>query len=168
MTRTTFAILMLAIIIAAGCAQYSWSSTANAPRDEADAIEERVAVQTVSANASDGLEVERLTREFVLTLQEHGMRGARWSQVSGEGYVECVVSDSHISGFGSQWSASARVDCNVQCRGDFFQLERRGQSLRSGTRRAEDIASEYRSQAGSAARRALRRSAVAIAGRCGY
>lgn len=114
------------------------------------------------------MRLERLTREFVETLHAQGMRGARWSEVAGEDYVECIVAETNVGGFGKQWQASARVECSVRCSDRIFQVERGGKAMRSGSNQADDIASEHRVQAESAARRALRKAAVAIVTRCGY
>lgn len=158
---------MLSVILSVcGCSHYQWSSEADDSQE--DAADSPVAVQTLAARSSEGMRLERLTREFVETLQRQGMGGARWSEVAGEDYVQCAVSDTEVSGFGKQWSASARVDCSVRCRGTVFQLERGGKSMRSGSKRPEEVASEHRDQAESAARRALRKSAIAIVSRCGY
>ncbi|MGM0557425.1 MAG: hypothetical protein ACQEVA_13665 [Myxococcota bacterium] len=168
-TRLRFALAFaIALACGSGCAHYGWSDDAEHRSDESETGDDvPVAVETIAGRASEGMRLERLTREFVETLQSQGMRGARWSEVAGEDYVECVVSETEIGGFGRQWNASASVECSVRCGARNFQLEQRGKAMRSGSNRPEDVASEHRVQAESAARRALRKAAVAIASRCG-
>lgn len=163
---SAFVAALLIVVASAGCAHYDWSSETPDTAEDADEAAAPVAVQTLAARASEGMRLERLTREFVETLQAQGLSGARWSEAPGEDYVECVIAETDVDGFGKQWSAAATVECSVRCRERIFQVERRGSSMRTGSNQPKDVASEHRAQAESAARRALRKTAVAIGTRC--
>lgn len=151
-----------ATLLLSACAGYAWTSETSPAN-----VSSPIAVHTVQSDGSENLALERLTAQFTQALQDQGLRGARWSEVPGEGYLECVLTAARVSGFGARRASSIRADCEARCGDRVFQLSRDGRTLRRSTSELGRHEADRRAQLEAAATRALRRVAAQVAARCG-
>ena len=152
----------LIVVTTAGCSHYGWTEE----RATVAQGEPTIAVETVSADASEQLHLERLTRRLVRGLRSEGLAGAAWTDSDGEDRVRCALRNGRVTGFGDQWSGSISVVCRVQCAMGEHETRRTAHAIASRQPAAGHISQARRRVLESAAHKALRHAARDVAAYC--